>query len=118
MREADSTSGGTDSDTTFCCCESDTESYTSDNSYTHSGPLRTQVANFEHFENVDPKCAHQQEQQQQQQHPHGMDCSICANHLNKGKLENNETSCLVAVATVTTKEIKMAIVTLEKTPSV
>ena len=38
MREADSTSGGTDSDT-FCCCESDTESYTSDNSHAHSGPL-------------------------------------------------------------------------------
>ena len=28
-----------DSDTTSCCCESSTESYTSDNSYTHSGPL-------------------------------------------------------------------------------
>lgn len=28
-----------DSDTTFCCCESDTESYTSDNSYLHSGHL-------------------------------------------------------------------------------
>ena len=28
-----------DSDTTFCCCESDTESYTSDNSYAHSGPV-------------------------------------------------------------------------------
>ena len=39
MREADSTSGGTDSDTTFCYCESDTESYTSDNSYAHSGSL-------------------------------------------------------------------------------
>ena len=42
-----------------------------------------------------------------------MNCSIGANHLNKGKLENNETSHLVAVATVTTKEIKMAIVTPE-----
>ena len=41
MREADSTSGGTDLDTTFCCCESDTESYTSNNSYTHSGSLFT-----------------------------------------------------------------------------
>ena len=39
MREADSTSGGMDSDTTFCCCENDMESYTSDNSYTHSRPL-------------------------------------------------------------------------------
>ena len=39
MREADSTSGGIDSDTIFCCCESDTESYTSDNSYAHSGTL-------------------------------------------------------------------------------
>ena len=68
---------------------------------------------------MDPKCTQQQEQQQQQkQHPHGINCSICANHLNKGKLENNETSHLVAVATVTTKEIKMAIVTPEKTPSV
>ena len=41
MREVDSTSGGMDSDTTFCCCESDTESYTSDNSCAHSGPLFT-----------------------------------------------------------------------------
>ena len=47
-----------------------------------------------------------------------MNSAIGANPLNKGKLENNETSHLVAVATVTTKEIKMAIVTLEKTPSV
>ena len=39
VREADSTSGRMDSDTTFCCCESDTESYTSDNFYAHSGPL-------------------------------------------------------------------------------
>ena len=74
----------------------------------------TQVENFEHIENVDPKCA----QQQQEQHPHGMNCAICANPLNKAKLENNETSHHVAVATVTAKEIKMAIVTPEKTPSV
>ena len=39
MREADSISGGMDSDTTFCCCESDTGSYTPDNSYAHSGPV-------------------------------------------------------------------------------
>ena len=62
---------------------------------------------------MDPKCT-----QQQQQHPHGMNCAIGANPLNKAKLENNETSHLVTVATVTTEEIKMAIVTPEKIPSV
>ena len=44
-----------------------------------------------------------------------MNCAIGANPLNKAKLENNETSHLVTVATDTTKEIKMAIVTPEKT---
>ena len=45
-------------------------------------------------------------------------CATGTNLLNKAKLENNETSCLAAVATVTTKEIKMAIVTPQKSPSV
>ena len=89
---------------------------TSINYYLHYFLYHTQVKNFEHIENVDPKCT--QQQQQQEQHPHGMSCAIGANPLNKGKLENNETSHLVAVAAVTTKETKMAIVTPEKTPSV
>ena len=88
---------------------------TSINYYLHYFLHYTQVENFEHIENVDPECA---QRQQQEQHPHGMDCAIGANPLNKAKLEKNETSHLVAVATFTTKEIKMAIVTPEKTPSV
>ena len=88
---------------------------TSINYYLHYYLYHTQVENFEHLENVGPKCA---QQQQQEQHPHGMNCAIGANPLNNRKLENNETSYLVAVATVTTKEIKMVIVKPEKTPSV
>ena len=39
MREADSTSNMTESHTTVSYSDSDIESYKSDSSYTHSGPL-------------------------------------------------------------------------------
>ena len=87
---------------------------TSINYYLHYYLYHTQVEYFEHIGNVNPECA----QQQEEEHPHGINCAIGAKPLNKGKLENNETSHLVVVATITTKEIKMAIVTPEKTPSV
>ena len=69
----------------------------------HHYLYHTQVENVEHDD------AHQQQQ------PHGINGST---PLNQEKWEGNETSHYVAVATITTKEIKMAILTLQKTPSV